>query len=203
MTPTATVHIFEHRVRFWKRATAGAMTLAASLLAFVAVRESSRMSNGKFSSRFWKPAHANRRSSPLSMSKKRTLALRRIAPAPKPGRSYELWAIAGANAPKSLGLVDLDANLLRDSRGKAARRPRQIRRYHACGNGRGGGWIANRSANDHADLYRHASRGSQAALTGNTAAAYVILSTQGYKKYFGPRLTLVVARKDNPVMQPV
>jgi anti-sigma-K factor RskA len=96
----------ERRLRRWKAAAIAASAIAASLLAFVGVREFAQPSADKMlvavlqkdaqSPAFLVSVDLNRRQ----------LTIRAVAAKPEPGKSYELWLVHDElKTPRSLGLI--------------------------------------------------------------------------------------------------
>ena len=96
----------ERRLRRWKAATFAASAIAASLLAFVGVREFAQPVADK-------TLVAVLQKDPQSPAflvsvdlERRQMTIRAIAAKPEPGKSYELWLVHDElKTPRSLGLV--------------------------------------------------------------------------------------------------
>jgi anti-sigma-K factor RskA len=96
----------ERRLRRWKAATFAASAIAASLLAFVGVRELARPVADK-------TLVAVLQKDPQSPAflvsvdlERRQMTIRAVAAKPEPGKSYELWLVHDElKTPRSLGLV--------------------------------------------------------------------------------------------------
>ena len=104
--PSATVVALRRRVRRWQAATAGFALLAASLLAWVAVRGAAPAPAGqRFTAVLQRDAGAPTMLVEVDIATRR-LTVRPLAAAAPAGHAYELWIIAPAlGAPRSLGLV--------------------------------------------------------------------------------------------------
>ena len=96
----------ERRLRRWKAATFAASAIAASLLAFVGVREFAQPAADK-------TLVAVLQKDPQSPAflvsvdlERRQMTIRAVAAKPEPGKSYELWLVHDQlKTPRSLGLV--------------------------------------------------------------------------------------------------
>lgn len=103
---TADIVYLQRRLRRWQTGAIAATAMAASLLAFVAVRETTPIQDEKFVA----VLEGNDRNpafvAAVSTKDKSIMVLRVADLAPTPGRSHELWALGGDNpAPRSLGLL--------------------------------------------------------------------------------------------------
>ncbi len=94
------------RVRRWQAATAGFALMAASLLAWVAVRDSAPAPAGqRFTAVLQRDAGAPTMLVEIDVATRR-ITVRPLAAAAPAGHAYELWIIDPAlGAPRSLGLV--------------------------------------------------------------------------------------------------
>jgi anti-sigma-K factor RskA len=123
---SAEVVYLARRVARWRRLTVALGALAALLALYVGVSQfaSGLMPFGN------KPANVAAQQTPARLAARlvgvlqqdptspaflltidpqsRTLVVRRVSATPEPGKSYELWLIAGRAAPHSLGLVGKD-----------------------------------------------------------------------------------------------
>ena len=96
----------ERRLRRWKVATFAASAIAASLLAFVGVREFAQPSADKMLvAVLQKDAQSPAFLVSVDLDK-RQLTIRAVAAKPEPGKSYELWLVHDElKSPRSLGLI--------------------------------------------------------------------------------------------------
>ena len=101
-------------IRRWRSATAGFALLAASLLAWVAIKETAPVPGGqRFTAVLQQDAGAPAMVVEIDLAERR-LTVQPLAAAAPAGHSYELWLIAPSlGAPRSLGLVPGGAGTLR------------------------------------------------------------------------------------------
>lgn len=101
-----TVISLRRRVRAWQAAAGGFALLAASLMAWVAVRDARPLPAGqRFTAVLQRDAGAPTMVVDIDLAARR-LTVRPLDAAPPAGRAYELWIIDPAlGAPRSLGLV--------------------------------------------------------------------------------------------------
>ncbi len=110
--PTGSADIVDlrRRLRRWQSGAIAAAAMAASLMVFIAVRETTAVRDEKFVAVLEgddrKPAFV----AAVSTKDKSITVLRVGGPlAPTPGHSHELWAIGGDSAgPRSLGVIGPD-----------------------------------------------------------------------------------------------
>ena len=97
------------RVRRWRAATAGFALLAASLLAWVAVRDVAPVSGGqRFTAVLQRDAGSPAMVVDIDLAERR-LTLRPLAAAAPAGHVYQLWIIEPSlGTPRSLGLLPSD-----------------------------------------------------------------------------------------------
>ncbi len=96
----------ERRLRRWKAATFAASAIAASLLAFVGVREFAEPRPDKtLVAVLQKDAQSPAFLVSVDLER-RQMTIRAVAAKPEPGKSYELWLVHDQlKTPRSLGLV--------------------------------------------------------------------------------------------------
>ncbi len=109
MSGNAEVVALRRRVRLWRSATAGFALLAASLVAWVAVRESTPDAGGqRFTAVLQRDAGAPAMVVDIDLAERR-LTLRPLAAAAPAGHVYQLWLIEPSlGNPRSLGLLPSD-----------------------------------------------------------------------------------------------
>jgi anti-sigma-K factor RskA len=100
------IGIMERRVRRWKTATAVVSALAASLLLFVGIRETTRPHQEKsLVAVLQKDAQSPAFLVSVDLEQKR-LTIRAVSAPPHPGKSYELWLVHDElKTPRSLGVI--------------------------------------------------------------------------------------------------
>ena len=95
----------KHRLRRWKTATFAASAIAASLLAFVGVREFAQPVADKTLVAVLQKDRIAGVSGFVDLER-RHLTIRAVAAKPEPGKSYELWLVHDKlKSPRSLGLI--------------------------------------------------------------------------------------------------
>jgi anti-sigma-K factor RskA len=103
---TAEIVDLQRRLSRWRRAAIGAAAIAASLVAFVAIRETAPIRDEKFVAVLEGDDRNPAFVAAVSTKDKSIMVLSVRQLAPSPGHSHELWAIGGDNsAPRSLGLL--------------------------------------------------------------------------------------------------
>ena len=104
---TAEIVDLQRRLRRWQGGAIAAAAMAASLLAFVAVRETAPSRDEQFVAVLEGDDRNPAFVAAVSTKDKSIMVLRVGAPlAPTPGHSHELWAVGGNSpAPRSLGLI--------------------------------------------------------------------------------------------------
>lgn len=103
---TAEIIDLQRRLTRWRRAAIGAAAMAASLVAFVAIRETAPVRDEKFVAVLEGDDRNPAFVAAVSTKDKSIMVLSVRSLAPAPGHSHELWALGGDNpAPRSLGLL--------------------------------------------------------------------------------------------------
>jgi anti-sigma-K factor RskA len=96
----------QRRLRWWRGSAIAAAAMAASLVAFVAVRETAPLRDEKFVAVLEGDDRNPAFVAAVSTKDKSIMVLSVRSLAPAPGHSHELWALSGDNpAPRSLGLL--------------------------------------------------------------------------------------------------
>lgn len=105
---TAEIVELQRRLRRWQGGAIAAAAMAASLLAFVALRETAPSRDEQFVAVLEGDDRNPAFVAAVSTKDKSIMVLRVGAPlAPTPGHSHELWAVGGDSpVPRSLGLIN-------------------------------------------------------------------------------------------------
>lgn len=111
----ARIVALERHATLWRRAAVAATALAASLLAFVVVREVSRPHLASTYVAVFQKDDASPAFLLTLDLETRSLSIRPVAAEPQPGKSYQLWIAAErlGPAPRSLGLIESDGGVTR------------------------------------------------------------------------------------------
>jgi anti-sigma-K factor RskA len=116
---TADVIDLQRRLRRWQGGAITAAAMAASLLLFVAVRETAPIRDEKFVAVLEGDDRTPAFVAAVSTKDKSIMVLRVGGLAPAPGRSHELWAVGGDSpAPRSLGLLSAASRFPSDRLGE-------------------------------------------------------------------------------------
>lgn len=109
---SAEVVDLRRRLRRWQGGAIAAAAMAASLLLFVAVRETAPVPDEKFVAVLEGDDRTPAFVAAVSTKDKSIMVLRVGGLAPAPGHSHELWAVGGDSpAPRSLGLLSATSRL--------------------------------------------------------------------------------------------
>ena len=109
----------QRRLRRWQGGAVAAAAMAASLLLFVAVRETAPVRDEKFVAVLEGDDRNPAFVAAVSTKDKSIMVLRVGGLAPAPGRSHELWAVGGDSpAPRSLGLLSAASRFPADRLGE-------------------------------------------------------------------------------------
>ncbi len=115
---TADVIELRRRLRRWQGGAIAAAAMAASLLLFVGVRETTAIRDEKFVAVLEGDDRNPAFVAAVSTKDKSIMVLRVGGLAPAPGRSHELWAVGGDSpAPRSLGLLSAASRFPADKLG--------------------------------------------------------------------------------------
>ena len=118
--PTADIIDLRRRLRRWQGGAIAAAAMAASLLLFVGVRETTAIRDEKFVAVLEGDDRNPAFVAAVSTKDKSIMVLRVGDLAPAPGRSHELWAVGGDSpAPRSLGLLSAASRFPADKLGGA------------------------------------------------------------------------------------
>ena len=118
--PTADIIDLRRRLRRWQGGAIAAAAMAASLLLFVGVRETTAIRDEKFVAVLEGDDRNPAFVAAVSTKDKSIMVLRVGDLAPAPGRSHELWAVGGDRpAPRSLGLLSAASRFPADKLGGA------------------------------------------------------------------------------------